>query len=150
MRVVLQRVRKAQVIIEEKESKEIGNGILILLGIEMADQLEDVDWLVNKILNLRIFNDKNGVMNCSLIDNGGELMIISQFTLMAATKKGNRPSYIRAANNKHAIHLYNYFIKKADSILKSKVATGNFGANMKVTLENDGPVTILIDSKNKE
>ena len=150
MRVVLQRVRKAQVIIEEKESKEIGNGILILLGIEMADQLEDVDWLVNKVLNLRIFNDKNGVMNCSLIDNGGELMIISQFTLMATTKKGNRPSYIRAANHNHAIPLYNYFIKKADSILKSKVATGDFGANMKVTLENDGPVTILIDSKNKE
>ena len=150
MRVVLQRVRKAQVIIEEKKSEEIGNGILILLGIEMADQLEDVDWLVNKVLNLRIFNDKNGVMNCSLIDNGGELMIISQFTLMAATKKGNRPSYIRAANHKYAIPLYNYFIKKADSILKSKVATGEFGANMKVTLENDGPVTILIDSKNKE
>ena len=150
MRVVLQRVRKAQVIIEEKESEEIGNGILIFLGIEMADQLEDVDWLVNKVLNLRIFNDKNGVMNCSLIDKGGELMIISQFTLMAATKKGNRPSYIRAANHKHAIPLYNYFIKKADSILKSKVATGDFGANMKVTLENDGPVTILIDSKNKE
>ncbi|MDC1048603.1 D-aminoacyl-tRNA deacylase [Flavobacteriaceae bacterium] len=150
MRVVLQRVRKAQVIIEEKKSEEIGNGILILLGIEMADQLEDVDWLVNKVLNLRIFNDKNGVMNCSLIDNGGELMIISQFTLMAATKKGNRPSYIRAANHKYAIPLYNYFIKKADSILKSKVATGDFGANMKVTLENDGPVTILIDSKNKE
>ena len=150
MRVVLQRVRKAQVIIEEKESEEIGNGILILLGIEMADQLEDVDWLVNKVLNLRIFNDKKGDMNCSLIDNGGELMFISQFTLMAATKKGNRPSYIRAANHKHAIPLYNYFIKKADSILKSKVATGDFGANMKVTLENDGPVTILIDSKNKE
>ena len=150
MRVVLQQVRKAQVIIEEKKSEEIGNGILILLGIEMADQLEDVDWLVNKVLNLRIFNDKNGVMNCSLIDNDGELMIISQFTLMAATKKGNRPSYIRAANHKHAIPLYNYFIKKADSILKSKVATGDFGANMKVTLENDGPVTILIDSKNKE
>ena len=150
MRVVLQRVRKAQVIIEEKESEEIGNGILILLGIEMADHLEDVDWLVNKVLNLRIFNDKNGVMNCSLLDNGGELMIISQFTLMAATNKGNRPSYISAANHKHAIPLYNYFIKKADSILKSKVATGDFGANMKVTLENDGPVTILIDSKNKE
>ena len=150
MRVVLQRVRKAQVIIEEKESEEIGNGILILLGIEMADQLEDVDWLVNKVLNLRIFNDKNGVMNRSLIDKGGELMIISQFTLMAATKKGNRPSYIRAANHKHAIPLYNYFIKKADSILKYKVVTGDFGANMKVILENDGPVTILIDSKNKE
>ena len=150
MRVVLQRVRKAQVIIEEKESEEIGNGILVLLGIEMADQLKDVDWLVNKVLNLRIFNDKNGVMNCSLIDKGGELMIISQFTLMAATKKGNRPSYIRAANHKHAIPLCNYFIKKADSILKSKVATGDFGANMKVTLENDGPVTILIDSKNRE
>ena len=150
MRVVLQRVRKALVIIEEKESEEIGNGILVLLGIEMADQLKDVDWLVNKVLNLRIFNDKYGVMNCSLLDNGGELMIISQFTLMATTKKGNRPSYIRAANHNHAIPLYNYFIKKADSILKSKVATGDFGANMKVTLENDGPVTILIDSKNKE
>ena len=144
MRVVLQRVRKAQVIIEEKKSEEIGNGILILLGIEMADQLEDVDWLVNKVLNLRIFNDKNGVMNCSLIDNGGELMIISQFTLMAATKKGNRPSYIRASSHEHAIPLYEYFIQKANTILESNVATGSFGAMMQVTLENDGPVTCLL------
>ena len=150
MRVVLQRVTKAHVIIEEKESEEIGNGILLLLGIEMTDQIKDVDWLVNKVLNLRIFNDKNGVMNYSLLDNGGELMIVSQFTLMAATKKGNRPSYKRAANHEHAIPLYESFVKKADFILKSKVVTGNFGASMKVSIENDGPVTILIDSKNKE
>ncbi|MDC3354448.1 D-aminoacyl-tRNA deacylase [Flavobacteriaceae bacterium] len=150
MRVVLQRVRKAQVIIEEKERKEIGHGILVLLGIEMADEMVDVDWLVNKVLNLRIFDDENGVMNKSLLDVQGELLVVSQFTLMAGTKKGNRPSYIRAANHEHAIPLYESFIKKADFILESEVATGSFGAMMQVILENDGPVTILMDSKNKE
>ncbi len=150
MRIVLQRVRKAKVDLGEKESEEIGHGILAFLGIEMADEIKDVDWLVNKVLNLRIFEDKNGVMNRSLIDVHGELMVVSQFTLMAATKKGNRPSYIRAANHDHAIPLYESFIIKANSILGPKVATGSFGAMMKVTIENDGPVTILIDSKNKE
>lgn len=150
MRVVLQRVRKAQVIIEEGESNKIGQGILVLLGIEMADDMSDVDWLVNKVLNLRIFGDNNGVMNKSLLDVNGELMIVSQFTLMAATKKGNRPSYIKAASHEHAIPLYESFIKKAGSLIESKIATGTFGAMMRVVLENDGPVTILIDSKNKE
>tara|TARA_B100000886_G_scaffold162329_1_gene110678 strand:- start:1419 stop:1871 length:453 start_codon:yes stop_codon:yes gene_type:complete len=150
MRVVLQRVRKAKVIIEEQESNEIGQGILVLLGVEMADEMSDVDWLVNKVLNLRIFNDDNGVMNKSLLDVNGELMIVSQFTLMAATKKGNRPSYIKAASHEHAIPLYESFIKKTRSLLESKIATGTFGAMMRVILENDGPVTILIDSKNKE
>lgn len=150
MRVVLQRVRKAQVIIEEGESNKIGQGILVLLGIEMADDMSDVDWLVNKVLNLRIFGDNNGVMNKSLMDVNGELMIVSQFTLMAATKKGNRPSYIKAASHEHAIPLYESFIKKAASLIESKIATGTFGAMMRVVLENDGPVTILIDSKNKE
>jgi len=150
MRVVLQRVRKAQVIIEEGESNKIGQGILVLLGIEMADEMFDVDWMVKKVLNLRIFGDNNGVMNKSLLDVNGELMIVSQFTLMAATKKGNRPSYIKAASHEHAIPLYESFIKKAGSLLESKIATGTFGAMMRVVLENDGPVTILIDSKNKE
>ena len=150
MRVILQRVRTAQVIIEENGFEEIGHGILVLLGIEMADTMIDVDWLVNKVLNLRIFDDENGVMNKSLMDVNGNLMVVSQFTLMAATKKGNRPSYIRAANHQHAIPLYESFIKKADSLLQSKVATGSFGAMMRITLENDGPVTIWIDSKNKE
>ena len=150
MRIVLQRVRNAQVIIENEESKEIGQGILVLLGIEMADEISDVDWLVNKVLNLRIFDDDNGLMNKSLLDVNGELMIVSQFTLMAATKKGNRPSYIKAASHEHAIPLYESFIKKTRSLLESKIATGTFGAMMRVVLENDGPVTILIDSKNKE
>ena len=150
MRVVLQRVREAKVIIEEGESNKIGQGILVLLGIEMADEMPDVDWLVKKVLNLRIFGDNNGVMNKSLLDVNGELMIVSQFTLMAATKKGNRPSYIKAATHEHAIPLYESFIKKAGSLLESKIVTGTFGALMRVVLENDGPVTILIDSKNKE
>lgn len=150
MRVLLQRVRKAKVTIKEKESEKIGQGILVLLGIEMADKINDVDWLINKVVNLRIFDDENGVMNKSLFDTQGQLMVISQFTLMAAIKKGNRPSYIRAANHEHAIPLYEHFIEKATSILGSKVASGSFGVMMQVTLENDGPVTILIDSKNKE
>ena len=150
MRVVLQRVRKAKVKIEESQGDEIGQGILVLLGIEKTDDIEDVDWLVNKVINLRIFQDKKGVMNKSLLDVGGELMVVSQFTLMAATKKGNRPSYIRASNHQYAIPLYEYFIQKANTILESNVATGSFGAMMQVTLENDGPVTFFIDSKQKE
>ena len=150
MRVVIQRVRKARVTIENERSEEIGPGLLVLLGIEMADGNEDVEWLVNKVVNLRIFDDEAGVMNKSLLDCKGELMIVSQFTLMAATKKGNRPSYIRAAKHTHAIPLYESFIQKARALLETPVATGTFGAMMQVTLENDGPVTLLIDSKNRE
>ena len=150
MRVVIQRVRKAQVTIEQKSTENIGSGILVLLGIEMADDTTDVDWLVNKVLNLRIFEDANGVMNKSLLDVQGELMVVSQFTLMAATKKGNRPSYIRAANHEHAIPLYELFLETAQGQLGKKVVSGIFGADMQVSLVNDGPVTIQIDSKNKE
>jgi len=150
MRVVIQRVRKAHVTIENERSEEIGPGLLVLLGIEMADGNEDVEWLVNKVVNLRIFDDEAGVMNKSLLDCKGELMIVSQFTLMAATKKGNRPSYIRAAKHTHAIPLYESFIQKARALLETPVATGTFGAMMQVALENDGPVTLLIDSKNRE
>ena len=116
----------------------------------MADGDADVDWLVNKVLNLRIFDDEAGVMNKSLLDIKGELMVVSQFTLMAATKKGNRPSYIRAANHQHAVPLYESFVEKAQALLETRVATGSFGALMKVSLDNDGPVTIIIDSKNRE
>jgi D-tyrosyl-tRNA(Tyr) deacylase len=150
MRVVIQRVRKARVTIENERSEAIGPGLLVLLGIEMADGNEDVKWLVNKVVNLRIFDDEAGVMNKSLLDCKGELMIVSQFTLMASTKKGNRPSYIRAAKHTHAIPLYESFIKKAQALLETPVATGTFGAMMQVALENDGPVTLLIDSKNRE
>lgn len=150
MRVVIQRVRKARVTIENERSEEIGPGLLVLLGIEMADGNEDVEWLVNKVVNLRIFDDEAGVMNKSLLDCKGELMIVSQFTLMAATKKGNRPSYIRAAKHTHAIPLYESFIQKAQALLETPVATGTFGAMMQVALENDGPVTLLMDSKNRE
>lgn len=150
MRVVIQRVTRAQVTIEQERSEHIAQGILVLLGIEMADGDADVDWLVNKVLNLRIFDDEAGVMNKSLLDIKGELMVVSQFTLMAATKKGNRPSYIRAANHQHAVPLYESFVEKAQALLETRVATGSFGALMKVSLDNDGPVTILIDSKNRE
>jgi len=150
MRVVIQRVTKAQVTIEQERSEHIAQGILVLLGIEMADRDVDVDWLVNKVLNLRIFDDESGVMNKSLLDIKGELMVVSQFTLMAATKKGNRPSYIRAANHQHAVPLYESFVEKAQALLETRVATGSFGELMKVTLDNDGPVTIIIDSKNRE
>lgn len=150
MRVVIQRVTKAQVTIEQERSEHIAQGILVLLGIEMADGDADVDWLVNKVLNLRIFDDEAGVMNKSLLDIKGELMVVSQFTLMAASKKGNRPSYIRAANHQHAVPLYESFVEKAQALLETRVATGSFGAMMKVSLDNDGPVTILIDSKSRE
>jgi len=150
MRVVIQRVTWAQVTIEQERSEHIAQGILVLLGIEMADGDADVDWLVNKVLNLRIFDDEAGVMNKSLLDIKGELMVVSQFTLMAATKKGNRPSYIRAANHQHAVPLYESFVEKAQALLETRVATGSFGALMKVSLDNDGPVTIIIDSKNRE
>ena len=150
MRIVIQRVSQAQVKVAGEVVGDIGQGLLVLLGIENEENPSDLEWLVNKLLNLRIFNDKNQVMNLSLLDIKGELMVISQFTLMAATKKGNRPSYIRAARHETAIPLYEQFLLLAEEQLGRKVAKGLFGADMKVSLTNDGPVTIVIDSKNRE
>ena len=150
MRIVIQRVSQAQVKVAGEVVGDIGQGLLVLLGIENEENPSDLKWLVNKLLNLRIFNDKNQVMNLSLLDIKGELMVISQFTLIAATKKGNRPSYIRAARHETAIPLYEQFLLLAEEQLGRKVAKGVFGAEMKVSLTNDGPVTIVIDSKNRE
>ena len=150
MRIVIQRVREAEIKVEGDAVGAIDHGLLVLLGIENEDDSSDMEWLVNKLLNLRIFNDENQVMNRSLLDIKGELMVISQFTLMAATKKGNRPSYIRAARHEIAIPLYEQFLVLAEERLGKKVAKGVFGADMKVSLTNDGPVTIIIDSKNRE
>jgi D-tyrosyl-tRNA(Tyr) deacylase len=150
MRMVIQRVSRAQVKVDGEVMGSIDRGLLVLLGVEQEDDAQEVDWLVNKLVNLRIFNDRNGVMNLSLLEVGGELLVISQFTLMAATKKGNRPSYIRAAGHELALPLYEQFVKIASEKLGTKVATGVFGADMKVSLVNEGPVTILIDSKNRE
>lgn len=150
MKAVLQRVQKAEVTVANNKIGGINNGILILLGIEDADGIADIEWLSKKILNLRIFNDENKVMNKSVIDVNGELLVVSQFTLHASTKKGNRPSYIKAAKPEVAIPLYEQFISKIEADLGKKVATGKFGADMNVSLINDGPVTIIIDTKNKE
>ncbi len=150
MRTLLQRVSSASVTISDKKTAEISQGILILLGIEENDSRKDINWLTNKIANLRIFNDENGKMNLSLKDVDGELLIVSQFTLYASTKKGNRPSYIKAAKPETAIPLYENFIKECEKMLPNKVKTGTFGADMKVELVNDGPVTIFIDTKHKE
>lgn len=150
MRVVLQRVSKASVTVEDRLISHINKGILILLGITDDDSEEDIQWLVPKISNLRIFNDDNGVMNLSVRDVQGDAIVVSQFTLYAATKKGNRPSYIKAAKPDIAIPLYEAFVLDLEKELGKKVGTGVFGADMKVDLLNDGPVTILIDSKNKE
>ena len=150
MRILIQRVRKAKVKVEGDLIDFIGQGLLVFLGIENEDDINDLEWLVNKLLHLRIFNDEKQVMNLSLLDVKGELMVISQFTLMAATKKGNRPSYIRAARHEIAIPLYEQFLVLAEEKLGRKVAKGVFGADMKVSLVNDGPVTIAIDSKNRE
>ena len=150
MKVVIQRVSKASVTIEGKIVASISNGLLVLLGIVDEDSREDIQWLSNKIVNLRIFEDDNNVMNKSLLDVNGEILVVSQFTLHAATKKGNRPSYIKAAKPEVAIPLYNTFIKQLELDLGKPVQTGQFGANMKVELINDGPVTIIIDTKNKE
>ena len=150
MRIVIQRVREAKVKVEEEVVGSMGKGLLVFLGIENEDDSSDLKWLVNKLLNLRIFDDENQMMNRSLLDIMGELMVISQFTLMAATKKGNRPSYIRAARHEIAIPLYEQFLILAEERLGKKVAKGVFGADMKVSLINDGPVTIIIDSKNRE
>ena len=150
MRTVIQRVTNASVTVESKVVAEIQKGLLVFVGIEEADTQEDLDWLVTKITQLRIFNDENEVMNLSVQDIGGDVLVVSQFTLHAATKKGNRPSYIKAAKPDFAIPMYERFVKALESKLGKKVPTGIFGADMKVLLLNDGPVTIQIDSKNKE
>ncbi|WP_136481684.1 D-aminoacyl-tRNA deacylase [Cognatitamlana onchidii] len=150
MKVVVQRVAHASVSIEGKKVASIEQGVLLLLGIVDDDTLEDIKWLTNKIVNLRIFNDGDGVMNNSLKDVQGDAIVVSQFTLHALTKKGNRPSYIKAAKPNVAIPLYKSFITQLESNLGKPVKTGEFGADMKVELLNDGPVTIIIDSKNKE
>lgn len=150
MRVVLQRVSSASVTVSEKIVGEIQKGLLVLVGIEDADTQEDIDWLVTKITQLRIFGDANEIMNLSVEEVNGDVLVVSQFTLHAATKKGNRPSYIKAARPEVAIPIYEKFVTTLEHKLGKKVPTGIFGADMKVALLNDGPVTIVIDSKNKE
>lgn len=150
MRVVIQRVSHASVTIDGNVKSKIGNGFLLLLGIEESDGEEDIDWLVKKVINLRVFDDENGVMNKSIIENGGEFLVISQFTLFASYKKGNRPSWFRAAKHEISIPLYNQFCEKLALESQLNVKTGEFGADMKVELLNDGPVTICMDTKNKE
>ena len=150
MKIVLQRVSSASVTIDNKIVADIQKGLLILVGIEDADTQEDIDWLVNKVTNIRIFGDENDVMNLSVKDIDGDIIVVSQFTLHASTKKGNRPSYIRASKPEAAIPLYENFVKKIEMELGKKVQTGIFGADMKVLLLNDGPVTIVIDSKNRD
>jgi D-aminoacyl-tRNA deacylase len=150
MRAVIQRVSKASVKTDKGLLSEIGSGLLILIGIESTDNSEDIEWLCNKIVQLRIINDNNGVMNLSIKDTGGEILVISQFTLHAKTKKGNRPSYIRAASPDIAIPIYNGVILRLTQLLGKDVKTGEFGSMMKVESINDGPVTIIIDTKVKE
>ena len=150
MRIVIQRVSHASVTIEGHCKSSIGKGMLILVGIEEADGQEDIDWLCKKIVNLRIFDDENGVMNKSILEDGGEILVISQFTLHASTKKGNRPSYIKAAKPDVSIPLYEQFCKDLSGALGKEIGTGIFGADMKVELLNDGPVTICMDTKNKD
>ena len=150
MRAVIQRVNRASVTINGEIKSSIGNGLLVLVGIEDADTGDDLEWLSMKIVNLRIFNDNEGVMNVSIRDNGGDILLVSQFTLFAATKKGNRPSYIRASKPPIAIPLYEQLITRLAADLGKPVGTGEFGADMKVELVNDGPVTILIDTKVRE
>ncbi|WP_010249637.1 D-aminoacyl-tRNA deacylase [Myroides injenensis] len=150
MRTVIQRVKEASVTVEGEIIGEIKNGLLVLVGIEEVDSKQDIEWLSGKIVNLRIFEDEQGVMNKCVKEIDGEILIVSQFTLHASTKKGNRPSYIRAAKPDFAIPMYEKFISQVESDLGKKVETGSFGADMKVALLNDGPVTIIIDSQNKE
>ena len=150
MRVVIQKVTEASVSIENQTVASIDKGLLVLVGIEDGDTNEDIAWLSSKIVNLRVFDDDNGVMNLSVKEVKGEVLIVSQFTLHASTKKGNRPSYIKAARPEVAIPIYKAFIKQVESLLGKRVPTGQFGAMMQVSLCNDGPVTILIDTKNKE
>lgn len=150
MKAVIQRVSEASVTIERVKVADIQKGLLVLVGFEEADAKEDLDWMTSKIANLRIFDDENHVMNLSLKEVVGDIIIVSQFTLQASTKKGNRPSYLKAAKSGIAIPLYESFIQKMETEIGRKVQTGTFGADMKVALLNDGPVTILIDTKNKE
>lgn len=150
MKTVIQRVRHAGVTIDGTLKASIGNGFLVLLGVADNDTQEDADWLVKKVAQLRVFDDENGVMNRSIIDVDGEILVISQFTLLASYKKGNRPSYIHAAKHDISIPLYEYFCTKLSDEIGKKVATGEFGADMKVELLNDGPVTICMDTHNKE
>lgn len=150
MKAVIQRVSESSVTINNEIVAQIQKGLLVLVGIEDADYQEDINWLTSKIANLRIFPDENEVMNLSLKDIDGEIIVVSQFTLHAATKKGNRPSYIKASKPEIAIPLYNSFVQQMEKELGKKVQTGQFGADMKVSLVNDGPVTIIIDTKNKE
>ncbi|NKI25676.1 D-tyrosyl-tRNA(Tyr) deacylase [Arenibacter sp. 6A1] len=150
MRAVIQRVTQASVTVNEEIISEIGSGLLVLLGIESEDTEEDIIWLSKKVANLRVFNDEEGVMNQSLLQVNGDAIVVSQFTLHAATKKGNRPSYIKAARPDIAIPVYEKFVERLELDLDKKVGTGVFGADMKVALLNDGPVTIQIDTKNKE
>lgn len=150
MRVVIQRVSSASVLINKSTKRHIDKGLVLLLGIEDTDTMSDIEWLVGKIVNIRIFDDENGVMNLSVNDINGNILLISQFTLFASTKKGNRPSYIRASKPEVAMPLYELFVKEIKNKIASTVETGEFGANMDVSLTNDGPVTIIIDTKNKE
>ncbi|NOY37017.1 MAG: D-tyrosyl-tRNA(Tyr) deacylase [Chlorobi bacterium] len=150
MRAVIQRVSESSVQIEGSVTASIGNGLLIFLGIEHNDNQDDVEWLAKKICQLRIFNDDSGIMNLSLIETGGEALVVSQFTLHAKTRKGNRPSYIRAARPEQAIPLYEKFISEIGKLTKTPAKTGVFGAKMIITLKNDGPVTIIIDTRQKE
>lgn len=150
MRLVIQRVSSASVTIDGKVNGAIGKGLMVLVGIEDADSPEDIEWLAGKLVNLRIFDDEAGVMNCSVKEVNGDVLLVSQFTLHASTKKGNRPSYIKASKPPVAIPLYEAMIAEIENQLGKKIQTGIFGADMKVSLINDGPVTILIDSKNRE
>jgi len=150
MRAVLQRVTQASCVVDGKTTGQIETGFLVLLGIEDADTMEDLDWLAQKIINMRVFSDENDLMNKALTDVGGDILLISQFTLFASTKKGNRPGFTRAARPDVAIPLYEKMIEKLSALLGKKVKTGIFGADMKISLLNDGPVTIMVDTKNKE
>lgn len=150
MKVVIQRVSEASVTVEEKKVADIQKGLLVLVGIEDTDTPEDIDWLAGKIIKMRIFGDENDVMNCSVQDINGDIIVVSQFTLHASTKKGNRPSYIKASKPEFAIPMYESFIRSLEKEFNKKVQTGIFGADMKVSLLNDGPVTIVMDSKNRE
>ena len=150
MRVVIQRVKEASVSIGGHIKSQIHTGLLVLLGVEEADTQEDIDWLTHKIIALRVFDDENGVMNRNIVDAGGDIIVVSQFTLLASTKKGNRPSYIRAARPETAIPMYETFCQAIATLLGKPIGTGEFGANMQVSLLNDGPVTICIDTKHKE
>jgi len=149
MKVVIQRILEASVTIEGDTVSQIKNGLLVLVGIESEDTQEDIQWLSKKVVNLRIFNDENDVMNKSLVDIDGDMIVVSQFTLQASTKKGNRPSYLKSAKPEVSIPLYENFVAQVEQDLGKKIQTGKFGADMKVALINDGPVTIIIDSKNR-